>query len=208
MAAQQITALTPSQRERYHRLNDEMERRIDAADSKLGENERMRIIAAMREDLAGPPRPVAKPRGEITQLNAEQRMRLVNAVPDYPEGKKTADTLRYGALLQQAHDTAAAKERMAREASLRPLRESTQQEKDSFFRSCEIERSRDALSNKVRTDFQKGAEGDGVAQGPIKSDAIARAIERVKAKEEEERARNEREQDRGRSLTDTFNKSC
>lgn len=67
--------------------------------------------------------------------------------------------------------------------------------------------ARAAAEGKAKTDFQEASRQGGILQDPIKSEAIARAIARVKEKEEEEEhERGDRDQGRGRSLSDTFNK--
>lgn len=169
----------------------------------------------MREELSRPQGPMPKPPGHVVEPDAAARARLVNAAADHVDGKKTHDTVRFAARLTSAHDNAVRKEHDARETALRPVREGTRQERDDFLRSCEKERSLEAMKGKARqdlavaategkakTDFQQSAVRDGTKPEPFKSDAIARAIAKVKAKEEEERARSVRER-----LTDTFNRS-
>jgi len=207
---QQIAALTDEQRRIFEDARHKAEEREKAKAKDLEKRKQADIQEAIRNRLLAKPRPDLHPRVRGPKLMALLAKRLVT---DQLQGTKNPATMSSQSYIErQAERFAIAEVEQTHARELEAIQIQERAKTDELLRKFERARgaelvredfARAGVADKARTDFQEAARGERL--DPLKSEAIARAIAAVKEKEEEEKARDDRDQ--GRSLSDTFNRT-
>jgi hypothetical protein len=136
---QQITALTPEQRNQYENLQDDHERQIDAKDSELVAQEKSKTIDRAKSLIAERPAPALQPGRHNT--DPALRSRMLNAVADYVEGRETPETKILGKDLRPFADRALNEVRAADRRTMSEFNQDLERSRDRFLESCDRERT-------------------------------------------------------------------
>ncbi|MCB9958701.1 MAG: hypothetical protein H6843_08875 [Rhodospirillaceae bacterium] len=208
---QQIAALTDKQREAYEQAcrntGEDQKRKAQ----KLASCRHLEIKEKMLRKLLEAPELELNYDGRKVRLNEATARNLIEKHfrPNQPE-----DQTVLGRMVQDAARAAIRDIDHQHRCSIEATKQEGRQKLDyvlhAFERARELrpdlrqEFARASDRDKARTDFKEAVTGRGLEA--VKSEAIARAIEKVRQKEQQEIARGNRDTGRER-LTDTFNKT-
>lgn len=200
----QIAALTDAQRGMYEQACRKAEEREKARAQELERRKQADIQERMRKKILEAPRLELILHGKRTKITEVLAQRLTT---DYFQPGWQHDFSQFHMMVQQAAKAATAEIEHEHGQNRQAFRDSERGNLDDLLRGCD--RAREAKGQNSQEFARAGVKGKAKTgfQRSSRDEAIARAFAKVAQKEEDERQRDDRDMARGRTLSDSFNKS-